>query len=96
MFNEQILDYLDKQSAYYEAIHETCEEIMESGAKYTHDIEYLYRRSGEFINTEYKWKEGDKSFSNLMIDITIKRDVPLYVGQKITGGLLPLYIVICR
>lgn len=95
MFNEQILDYLDMQTAYYEAVHEICSDIMESGSKYTHDIEYLYRRSGDFINTEYKWKEGDKSFSNLMIDITIKRDVPLYVGQKLTGRFGNKSVVSC-
>ena len=94
-FNGQILDYLDMQTEYYEELHDICGEIIASGSKFSHDIEYLYKRSGDFIN-DYKWKEGDKSFSNLRVDITIKRNVPLYIGQKITGGILLRCTEMCK
>lgn len=84
-FNSQLLKYLNSQTKYYQEIFDTCEEIMNSGMKYSHDIEYLYKRSKDILNNEYKWKDGDGSFSNMIIQLEIRREVPAYIGQKITG-----------
>jgi hypothetical protein len=84
-FNEQIIKYLNSQNKYYEEIKETCEEIIASGYKYTHAIDYLYKRADEFLDPEKKWKDNDSLFGNLLIDITLKNSIPLQVGQKLTG-----------
>ena len=83
-FNEQILRYIKSQKKYYKQIKKTCEEIMESGKKYTHSVDYLYKRACEFLDDNKKWK-GDSVFGNLLIDITIKNTIPLQIGQKLTG-----------
>lgn len=84
-FNSQLLDYLDAQTKYYEDVYKTTKKIMNSGLDYSRDIEYLFKRSKEFLDKEKKWKDGDSSFSNMEIEVTIRRIVPLRKGQKITG-----------
>lgn len=86
-FNSQILDYLDAQNQYYKEIYKTCKKIMKSGSNYSRDIDYLYKRSKEMLDTEKKWKDkdGDTSFSNIVIKILIKKRVGLDKGQKVTG-----------
>ena len=86
-FNKQMLKYLDAQTKYYKEIHKTCDKIIKSGSKYDGIIGYWFKRSGEYINTDYKWKdeEHDGVFSNIQIKFTIRRVVPLDIGQKITG-----------
>ena len=37
------------------------------------------------LDYEKKWREGEKAFSNMVIDITVLKIVPLAKGQKITG-----------
>lgn len=86
MFNEQIMKYLDFQTAFYTKVKEICEEIIDSGSKRSKDINYWYRRACDILNPEYKWREQNGSvFSNIVIEFTIERDIPLSVGQKITG-----------
>lgn len=83
-FNEQILKYLHSQTKYYQEIKDICEEIIDSGADYSHELDYLYKRACAFLDTESKWKD-DTVFSNLLIEITVKTEVPLQIGQKLTG-----------
>lgn len=85
IFNDQIIKYLESQRAFYQDVFDTCEEILDSGSKYSHDIEYWYRRSKEILDEEIAWKEGDTSFGNIRIDVTVQRAVPANIGQKITG-----------
>lgn len=84
-FNTQINNYLRSQNKYYEEIYETCKEIIESGHDYTKEIDYLFKRSKEMLDTKKRWKEGDAAFSNMIIEITTRKVKPLANGQKITG-----------
>lgn len=84
-FTHQIMKYLDAQTEYYRDIKETCEEIMSSGEKYTHELDYLYKRACEFLDPESRWKDNDSLFSNLLITITVKNPSQLQIGQKLSG-----------
>jgi DNA-directed RNA polymerase beta subunit len=84
-FNEQINKYLVSQNKYYKEVYDTCKEIIESGFDYTKEIDYLFKRSKEMLDTEKRWKEGDAAFSNMIIEITTRKVKPLANGQKITG-----------
>lgn len=84
-FNAQILKYLHAQNKYYKEIKDVCEEIITSGKKYTHAIDYLYKRACEFLNEDSKWKDSDSLFSNLLVEITLKSEIPLQIGQKLSG-----------
>ena len=84
-FNEQVNRYLRSQNKYYQEIYDTCKEIIESGYEYTKEIDYLFKRSKEMLDTTKRWKEGDAAFSNMIIEITTRKIKPLANGQKITG-----------
>lgn len=91
-FMEQINRYLDSQTKFYKEVIKTCEEIMDSGYKFSNEIRYWYKRAQEMINIDpfnssvpRKWKEGDKAFSNIIINVQIKKVAPLAVGYKIAG-----------
>ena len=84
-FNKQLNKYLQGEIKYYTEILEVCREIIKSGCRYSRDIDYLYKRSLEMLDKKKKWKEGDHAFNNMVIEITVKKVVPLIKGQKITG-----------
>lgn len=84
-YNNQYIKYLNSQTKFWQEIHDTIKEIKKSGSKYTNNVDYLYKRSKDFIDTERKWREGDNAFSNLMIKVTVAKRVPLAKGNKFTG-----------
>ena len=84
-FNHQILKYLNSQKIYYQEIKEACEKIFKSGANYSKEINYIYKRAVEFLDDNKRWKNQDSMFSNVFIEITVKGVVHLDIGQKITG-----------
>lgn len=89
MFNQQILKYLNSQTEYYKEIRRICKTIITSGKDYSSDIDYLYKRSWDYIDIESKWKDvgnrNDSTFSNMIVNIEIMRVVGLSKGSKITG-----------
>lgn len=84
-FTHHVLKYFKSQNKYYKKIYNTCKKIIESGEPFSQDIDYLFKRSGEMIDTEKKWKEGDAAFSNMVIKIHVLQKSCLRDGQKITG-----------
>lgn len=90
IFNTQINRYLESQNKYYKEINDTCKEIVDfcknnSGYSYSQEVDYLYKRSGEMLDTKKRWKEGDTSFANMVIEIVIRKEVPLRKGHKVSG-----------
>lgn len=84
--NAQLFKYVDMQQEYYQNIKGVCEEILDSGSKYSVDITHLYQRAKDILDPEVKWKiDREKAFSNLILEITVERDVKAEVGQKLTG-----------
>lgn len=83
--NEQIIQYLKNQKRYWTEIKEVCQKIADSGATYDDDIGYLLGRAKNYLNPNYKWKDNDSVFSNIIMEISVQRDVPLNVGYKVTG-----------
>lgn len=84
-FTRQINKYIRGQEKYYKEIIETCEDIFDTGFDYSSEIDYLYKRAKDFIDKKKKWKEGDSAFSNMVIEVTVRKVVPLAKGQKLTG-----------
>jgi hypothetical protein len=83
---KQVNRLIEEENRYYRQIYETAKWIVEkSGAKYSKNVEYALKRSEEMIEKKKRWKDGDSAFSNMVIEITVKKVVPLSKGQKITG-----------
>lgn len=84
--NEQLIKYLENQRRYWQEIYDTCKEIQESGADYDkYSVGFMYGRAKNYLNPNYKWKDNDSVFSNMIIEISADVDVPLNIGYKITG-----------
>ena len=84
-FYQQINKYIDSQNKYYNEIIDICEEIRDSGANYTNELDYVYKRALEMVDTEKRWREKDSIYDNMNIKITIMRKAPLSKGSKVTG-----------
>ena len=84
-YNAQILGYLQNQNRYYRDILEQCQEILDSGAKYSSDIGFMHQRAKNILDPNYQWRDNDSVFSNMIINIQVDRDVKLSAGSKITG-----------
>lgn len=85
-FNRQVLQYLDSQEMYYQEMLDTCEEIVASGSNFTKEIKFSIKKAREYLDNNVKWRNEDNSvFNNFIIEFTIERNVPLKIGQKITG-----------
>lgn len=84
-FNAQVNKYLRSELSYYKKIIKECKKYMDSGKDYSQEIDYLYSRARDMLDTKRKWKEGDSAFSNMVIEITVEKPVGLAKGQKITG-----------
>lgn len=85
--NKQLLFYLRNQKQFFQKLHDVLSEIRASGSKYSKDINYWFKRAELVLDDEYKWRETEDStvFSNMVIEITVSRRVPLKEGQKIAG-----------
>ena len=77
-YNEQIIYYLENQTRYYQELFDICEEILNSGSKYSDDIGFIYRRAKNILDPDYKWKDNDTVFNNIIIDFRVDRDVRLF------------------
>lgn len=85
-FNKQLLSYLKMQKQFYIKVYERCKQIIESGSKYSNEVNFYYKKAKEMLDPNYKWKEEDNSvFSNMIVEFLVERNVSLSVGQKITG-----------
>lgn len=83
-FNHQIMKYLKSQNKYYKEILKITKKIIHSGQNYDGEIDYMYKRAKDFLDTDKKWRD-DSVFGNLKIRATIAEYVPLKKGHKFTG-----------
>ena len=84
-YNKQLIYYLKNQNRYYQELYDICKGIIESGASYSDDIGYIYARASHILDPNYRWKDSENVFNNMMVEVTVMRDIDLYVGSKITG-----------
>ena len=85
-FSSQINKYLRSQNRFYRRILETCETIMMSGEDYSRDIDYLYKRATDFLDSQSKWQDADgHKYGSMEIKVQVMRDAPMSKGSKFAG-----------
>ncbi len=85
IFHEQLKEYYDSICEYADDIYEWATKIKESGSNYTDNVTYLRSKYKHYNDDEYKWKNRDKEFSNLIVEFKVKSKVELEPGSKLTG-----------
>ena len=85
-FNKQVNKYLRSQNRFYRKIIKTCEAIINSGEDYSNDIDYLYKRASEFLDSQTKWQDSEgRRYSSMEIKVQTVRNAPMSKGSKFAG-----------
>lgn len=85
IFYKQLKEYYNSSCEYADKMYKWATEIKESGSKYTDNVTYFRSKYKNFNDPEYKWKNRDKAFSNIIIEFKVKAIVSLDSGSKISG-----------
>lgn len=85
IFYHQLKRYYDMECAYADAVSAFCQQIEDSGSNYTPQVSYLNAKYKRFTDPEYKWKDKDKAFANLVVVFRTIAVVDLEEGFKLTG-----------
>ena len=62
-----------------------ADDIKKSGSNYTDNVSHIRSRYMHWNDREYKWKNKDRAFANMIIQFKVRALVPLEYGSKITG-----------
>jgi len=89
-YNQQILNYIDMDIEFHQAVLEATQELIDAGYNVSTAIKTWNKRTKELLNKSeedgYKIKDDNGSpFSNIVIYFLVKRKVGLTKGQKLVG-----------
>lgn len=85
LFYQQMKFYYECCCQYADKMYAWATRIKKSGSKYTENVTYFRSRYKNYTNPEYKWKNKDRAFSNIVIEFHVKSVVSLEAGSKLTG-----------
>lgn len=86
VFYEQILRYYNMIREYNSNIAEYTQELIDSGCNVTQEIRVVNKDAKDYIDDNVHYKDdNDRVFSNMIFYFTVKKDVGISKGQKITG-----------
>ena len=86
-YHHQVNKYYKNEMRYFKDIVEVTQPIVNENIDHSRNLNYLYKKSKDSLDEKVKWCEqhGKKPFSNMIIEFTVEREVPLKEGSKITG-----------
>ena len=84
---KQIKYYYDACNEYAKKLYNWANDIKKSGSNYTDNIPHIRSRYMHWSDPDYKWKNKDRAFANMIIEFKVRALVPLEYGSKITGRL---------
>ncbi len=85
IFYRQLKNYYDDICEYANKLYDWATEIKESGSRYSTNVTYYRSKYMHYNDHEYKWKNKDKEFSNMLVIFKVKSLVELTPGSKIAG-----------
>ena len=92
LFYEQLKGYYDQGCEYARKMLDKASSIKASGSNYTDNINFYISKYENWNNPDYKWKNKDKAFANLMIKFKVRSQVSLERGAKLSGRFGSHYI----
>lgn len=86
-YHAQVNKYYKNEQRYYSEVIKATKDIVMDGKEHSRNFNYIYKKSKDAVDENVKWCEqhGKKPFSNMIIEFTVEREVPLKEGSKITG-----------
>jgi hypothetical protein len=86
--NAQILQYYIDAKWFYTEVYKTCKHIVKSGSKdIDREIHRWMRKAMNYLDTQAVWAFNDNVFSNLMVEVLLRKKEPAKIGRKIVGKL---------
>lgn len=84
--NKQLVEYYNDARWFYTDVYKTCKQIIKSGStNIDKEIHRWMRKAMNYLDTQALWAFNDNIFSNLMVEILLRKKEPLKVGRKIVG-----------
>lgn len=82
----QLVQYYTDAKWFYSEVYRTCKQIINSGSKkIDNEIHRWMRLAMNYLDTKALWAFNDNIFSNLMVEILIRKKEPIKIGRKIVG-----------
>lgn len=83
---KQLIQYYNDARWFYTEVYKTCKNIIKSGSKnIDREIHRWMRKAMNYLDTQALWAFNDNIFSNLMVEILVRKKEPIKVGRKLTG-----------
>lgn len=84
--NRQLIQYYNDARFFYTDVYRICSQIIKSGSKnIDNEIHRWKRYAMNYLDTQAVWAFNDNLFSNLMVEILIRKKEPIKTGRKIVG-----------
>lgn len=84
--NRQLIQYYNDARFFYTDVYKICNRIIKSGSKnIDSEIHRWKRYAMNYLDTQAVWAFNDNIFSNLMVEILIRKKEPIKTGRKIVG-----------
>lgn len=84
--NRQLIEYYNDARWFYTEVYKNCKKIINSGSpNVDKEIHRWLRKSMDYLDTQAIWAFNDNTFSNLMVEILIRKKEPIKIGRKIVG-----------
>lgn len=85
LFFNQLKGYYQQQCAYADKMYSWSTKIKKSGDKYTDNITHIRSKYMYFNDKEYRWKDKDRAFGNMIVYFKVWSIVDLDPGSKLSG-----------
>lgn len=84
--NKQLVEYYNDAKWFYSEVYRTCRKIIKSGStNIDQEIHRWMRKAMNYLDTLAKWAFNDNIFSNIVVEILLRKKEPIRVGRKIVG-----------
>lgn len=84
--NRQIIEYYNDAKWFYTDVYNICKRITKSGSKnIDKEIHRWMRKAMNYLDTQALWAFNDNIFSNIMVEILIRKKEAIKTGRKIVG-----------
>ena len=86
-YHAQVTEYYKNEQRFYKEMVDATKDIVMDNKEHSRNFNYMFKKSKDILNENVKWSEqqGKKPFSNIIVEFTVEREVPLKKGSKITG-----------